>query len=113
MKIMIIVAVSLAAAGVVLFLLLRAKKKETQDLKSSMKSIEADVARKNAALVQIADNAEKLKNEKKRIAKSDLDGLIDIARELPNLVSENVSVSGVSSGDSSEREAILSGRIVR
>ncbi len=76
----------------------------------TLNATQADIARKNAALVTIADNAEKLKDEKTRISKSDLDGLIAHARELSNVSGDTGSAD--SGGDSDTVPNVLSGRIV-
>lgn len=76
----------------------------------TLNATQADVIRKNAALVTIADNAEKLKNEKSRISKSDLDGLIAHARELQDMPGDPGSAD--TGGDSDPDSDVISGRIV-
>ena len=88
----------------------KAERLRADKLELTLNATQADIRRKNAALVTIADNAEKLKDEKVHIAKSDLDGLIDIAHEL----SDDPAAGGSTDTgrDSHTGENVISGQIV-
>ena len=76
----------------------------------TLNATQADIIRKNAALATIANNAEKLKNEKSRIAKSDLDGLIAHARELSDDSGDPGSPD--TGGDSNTGKDTISGSLI-
>ena len=83
-------------------------RKNAKQAEANLATSQANVRRANAALATMKDNMEKLKNEKSRIGKSDLDGLIAIAGELSD------ESAGSGEGDApAHGENVLSGRIVQ
>ena len=70
---------------------------------------QADIVRKNAALAALADNMKRMKDEKARISKLDLDGLIAHAVELSDVPGDSGPGEG---GNTDTGKDVISGRII-
>jgi hypothetical protein len=91
----------------------KAERERADRVELTLNATRADIARKNAALVTIADNMEKMKDEKTRISKSDLDGLILHARELSDVVPEEYGTGGSGGGgNSGTGKDVISGALI-
>jgi Flp pilus assembly protein TadB len=93
----------------------KAKKERIRAEKAELayNASQANIKRANATLQTMADNMERLKDEKSRIAKADLDELIGIIHdELPDVVRKEYADGSGDGRDSADSDAPVSVSII-